>query len=194
MSLINTFTPKHLCKFVSITCYIWGKLKKYIYNHHYLNPPTATTEILKTKVRNMHALFWYSDKWKTQKEGKNIWPAAFLCNKQHIGELWLTWVGSHWYVRGVIFPRREVTGMLHGAVARGSDPRGGSVHQGAALRQEMRRSSEIPSFHADKIIPNPEKSGKSNATHILILSSRSMCCIQSIPGFPQRRSPRSSFL
>lgn len=69
-------------------------------------------------------------------------------------------MGSHRYVRGVIFPRREVTGMLHGAVARGSDLRGGSVHKGAALRQEMRRSSEIPSFHAEKVIPNPQRSGK----------------------------------
>lgn len=39
-------------------------------------------------------------------------------------------------------------------------------------------------------------SGKSNATHIIIPSFRSVCCIQSIAGFfpSQRRSPRSSFL
>lgn len=112
---------------------------------------------------------------------------------------WLTWVGSHRYVRGVIFSRREVTGVLHRAVARGSDPRGGSVHQGAPLRQEVRRSSEIPSFHSEEcwVIRNPDRvrSGKSNATHIIFLSFKSMCCSRSIAGFPSRkRSPRSSFL
>lgn len=119
--------------------------------------------------------------------------------KKRPADDWLTWVRGHWYVWGVVFPRREVTGVLHGAVARGSDPRGGSVHQGAPLREEVRRSSEIPSFHSKRMSSNP-KSGKgrpakSDATHVIILSFRSMCCIQSIAGFSsQKRSPRSSFL
>lgn len=75
-----------------------------------------------------------------------------------------TWVGSHRYVWGVVFPRREVTGVLHGAVARGSDPRGGSVHQCAPLGEEVGRSCEIPSFHSEEcwIIRNPDWAGQEN--------------------------------
>lgn len=54
---------------------------------------------------------------------------------------------GHGQMRWVILPRREGSGVLHGAVAARRDPRGGAVNQSAPLGQEVRRSAEIPALH-----------------------------------------------
>lgn len=54
---------------------------------------------------------------------------------------------THGEVGRVVFPRLEVSGVLHGAVAAWRHPRRGAVNQRAPLRQEVVRRSEISAFH-----------------------------------------------
>lgn len=59
----------------------------------------------------------------------------------------LTCVRTHGEVRRVVFPRLEVSGVLHRAVSAWRHPRSGAVNQRAPLSQEMVRRSEISAFH-----------------------------------------------
>lgn len=54
--------------------------------------------------------------------------------------------------------------MLHGAVAAWRHPRRGAVNQGAPLRQEVVRRSEISAFHPDEKAINPKSKVKSGGT------------------------------
>lgn len=78
-----------------------------------------------------------------------------------------TCVRPHGEVGRVVLPRLEVRGVLHRAVAARRHPSRGAVNQGAPLRQEGVRGSEVAAFHSDRLRPiNPKSKGRSEKEKI----------------------------